>query len=77
MYIENLKRKHSSELKGKREVHKMDHLACFIVGVLALEALNENDSKRRGDTLKLAEEIANTCHESYVRTGKVYFACHI
>uniref|UniRef100_A0AAF5Q0R4 alpha-1,2-Mannosidase n=1 Tax=Wuchereria bancrofti TaxID=6293 RepID=A0AAF5Q0R4_WUCBA len=57
------------ELKGKREVHKMDHLACFIVGLLALEALNENDIKRRSDTLKLAEEIANTCHESYIRTA--------
>ncbi|VBB25261.1 unnamed protein product [Acanthocheilonema viteae] len=57
------------ELKGKREVHKMDHLACFIVGLLALEALNENDMKRRNDTLKLAEEIANTCHESYIRTA--------
>uniref|UniRef100_A0A8R1TW13 alpha-1,2-Mannosidase n=1 Tax=Onchocerca volvulus TaxID=6282 RepID=A0A8R1TW13_ONCVO len=57
------------ELKGKREVHKMDHLACFIVGLLALEALNENDVKRRSDTLKLAEEIASTCHESYIRTA--------
>uniref|UniRef100_A0A0R3RFS0 alpha-1,2-Mannosidase n=1 Tax=Elaeophora elaphi TaxID=1147741 RepID=A0A0R3RFS0_9BILA len=57
------------ELKGKREVHKMDHLACFVVGLLALEALNENDVKKRNDTLKLAEEIANTCHESYIRTA--------
>ncbi|KAM3715847.1 Mannosyl-oligosaccharide alpha-1,2-mannosidase IA, partial [Dirofilaria immitis] len=57
------------ELKGRREVHKMDHLACFIVGLLALEALNEKDVKKRSDTLKLAEEIANTCHESYIRTA--------
>lgn len=56
----------------------MDHLACFIVGLLALEALNENDVKRRSDTLKLAEEIANTCHESYIRTGNVFvFLIHL
>lgn len=49
----------------------MDHLACFIVGLLALEALNENNLKRRSNTLRLAEKIANTCHESYIRTGNV------
>ncbi|VDN06448.1 unnamed protein product [Thelazia callipaeda] len=57
------------ELKGRRELHKMDHLACFIVGMFTLEALNEQNMQRRSDTLKLAEEVANTCHESYVRTA--------
>ena len=56
--------------------HKMDHLACFVAGMFALEAINEVDEMRRKVALTLAEEIANTCHESYIRTGKhVIFIC--
>lgn len=47
----------------------MDHLACFVAGLLALEALNESDEQKRFNITTLAEEIGNTCHESYIRTG--------
>ncbi|KAF6040317.1 MAN1A2 [Bugula neritina] len=45
---------------------RMEHLACFIGGVIGLSA---EYSKNQTATLQLAEDIASTCHESYVRAA--------
>lgn len=61
-----------AELKSTRVEHKMAHLACFIGGLFALQSKYETDSERKKHYLELGEQIANTCHESYVRTGKFF-----
>lgn len=57
-----------SDLKFDRAEHKMDHLACFSGGLLALGAKVEQSpmSPRHMD---IAAGITNTCHESYSRTN--------
>uniref|UniRef100_A0A0M3HNX3 alpha-1,2-Mannosidase n=1 Tax=Ascaris lumbricoides TaxID=6252 RepID=A0A0M3HNX3_ASCLU len=57
-----------AELKGSRVEHKMDHLACFIGGLFALQSMNEDSSEQRDKALDLAKQIGNTCHESYIRS---------
>uniref|UniRef100_A0A914ICH1 alpha-1,2-Mannosidase n=1 Tax=Globodera rostochiensis TaxID=31243 RepID=A0A914ICH1_GLORO len=57
-----------AEMKGNRIEQKMDHLACFIAGMLALQSLQEHDESTRAHFLQLAEQIGNTCHESYRKT---------
>lgn len=54
-----------AELKGTSINHKMGSLACFSGGMLALGATKSSDPRRH---MKLAADIANTCHESCVRT---------
>uniref|UniRef100_A0A1I7VN79 alpha-1,2-Mannosidase n=1 Tax=Loa loa TaxID=7209 RepID=A0A1I7VN79_LOALO len=45
---------------------KMDHLACFIAGTLALGSLNGLPTKH----MELAKDIANGCHQMYkTKTG--------
>lgn len=58
-----------AEMKGSRIEHKMDHLACFIAGMFALQSTHETDEGRRAHYLELAEQIGHTCHESYTRTA--------
>lgn len=41
--------------------------ACFTAGMFALGAKDSKDEKHY---LNLAAGLANTCHESYIRTGK-------
>jgi mannosyl-oligosaccharide alpha-1,2-mannosidase len=48
--------------------HKMGHLACFTPGMFGLEAIHETDPERKKKVLQLAEDLANTCHESYIRS---------
>uniref|UniRef100_A0A9J2PPD1 alpha-1,2-Mannosidase n=1 Tax=Ascaris lumbricoides TaxID=6252 RepID=A0A9J2PPD1_ASCLU len=48
--------------------HKMGHLACFCVGMFALQSRLESDPEKAKRIMNLAEEIGNTCHESYVRS---------
>ncbi|VDM67954.1 unnamed protein product [Strongylus vulgaris] len=48
--------------------HEMGHLACFSVGLFALQAVNERSYTERETTMKLAEELGRTCHESYIRS---------
>ncbi|KAL1109899.1 hypothetical protein AAG570_014133 [Ranatra chinensis] len=57
-----------SDLKFERLEHKMDHLACFAGGLLALGAqtLRNTMSDRY---MEIAAGITNTCHESYIRTN--------
>ncbi|KAI6232811.1 Alpha-1,2-Mannosidase [Aphelenchoides fujianensis] len=57
-----------ADLKGSRVEHKMDHLACFIAGMYALQSKNEWDPERAAHALRLAREIGKTCHESYIQT---------
>ena len=59
-----------AEYKSGRIEKKMDHLACFSGGMLALTsiAVDKLDQKTRDHYLNLAKEITNTCHESYIRT---------
>uniref|UniRef100_A0A3B3ZES1 alpha-1,2-Mannosidase n=1 Tax=Periophthalmus magnuspinnatus TaxID=409849 RepID=A0A3B3ZES1_9GOBI len=72
----NLMRKSSSgltyiaEWKGGLLEHKMGHLTCFAGGMIALGA-DGAPSDKTGHQMELAAEIARTCHESYVRTGKL------
>ncbi|VDM84554.1 unnamed protein product [Strongylus vulgaris] len=47
----------------------MEHLACFSGGMLALHSANADNSTVAAHYLDLAEKIAHTCHESYIRTA--------
>jgi len=56
-----------AEWKSGRLEHKFDHLACFTGGMFALGAQSLSDEEKQ-KWMKSAEDIANTCHESYIRT---------
>ncbi|CAG7818316.1 unnamed protein product [Allacma fusca] len=68
-----------AEMKYDRLESKMDHLACFVGGLLALGATTDpelqggkvplSESQRATRHLKMAEGVTNTCHESYIRTA--------
>lgn len=52
-----------ADLKKGKKLHKMDHLACFIPGLLALgQAEGAGDN---ANDLEVAEKLLNTCWESY------------
>lgn len=59
-----------AEMRHNRLEHKMGHLACFSAGMFALGA-NESahEESRKSHFFQLGADIANTCHESYVRTN--------
>lgn len=56
-----------AELKDASVNHKMDSLACFSGGMLILGASKADNSTKIRHT-ELAKGIANTCHESCIRT---------
>ncbi|EFP05759.1 hypothetical protein CRE_27348 [Caenorhabditis remanei] len=56
------------ELNNMQPQHKMGHLACFVPGMFALQAINEDTEEEKSRIMTLAEELAKTCHESYIRT---------
>ncbi|KAJ1521019.1 hypothetical protein ONE63_002731 [Megalurothrips usitatus] len=57
-----------ADLKFEAVEHKMDHLACFSGGLLALAAKAEqNEFSERYKNA--AAEITHTCHESYDRSA--------
>lgn len=56
-----------AELKDTSINHKMDSLACFSGGMLALGA-TKSDEPIKSRHMTLASGIANTCHESCIRT---------
>lgn len=58
-----------AELRNGLPDHKMGHLACFSVGMFALQAVNEETEDKRESAMELAEELGRTCHESYIRTA--------
>lgn len=57
-----------AEMKYDRLEHKMDHLACFIAGLIALGG-QSLDQTRKQHFVELGSELAHTCHESYERTA--------
>lgn len=56
------------ELNNGQAQHKMGHLACFVPGMFALQAVNEKNAEDKEKIMNLAEELAKTCHESYIRS---------
>jgi mannosyl-oligosaccharide alpha-1,2-mannosidase len=58
-----------AELRNGVPEHKFSHLACFCPGMFALEADNEKDPDEKRQIMQLAEDLAHTCHESYVRSA--------
>ena len=57
-----------AEMKYDRLEHKMDHLACFISGLIALGG-QSLDQTQKEHYLQLGAELARTCHEAYDRTA--------
>lgn len=53
-----------ADLRGRSLHHKMDHLACFAGGMLALGAA---DSPTKEKDLEVAKGIGRTCYEMYKR----------
>lgn len=56
-----------AELRDTSINHKMDSLACFSGGMLAMGA-TKSDEPVKSRHMNLASGIANTCHESCTRT---------
>uniref|UniRef100_A0A7S4T7X4 alpha-1,2-Mannosidase n=1 Tax=Ditylum brightwellii TaxID=49249 RepID=A0A7S4T7X4_9STRA len=60
----------AEKYKGKLD-HKMDHLACFMGGALALGAYTDPqglESERAQRDLKSAKALAYTCYQMYARS---------
>ncbi len=60
-----------AELKGDLVIHKMDHLACFLGGTLALGAYSHPDgleSTAAQRQLKIGKQLAYTCYQMYARS---------
>eukprot|EP00656_Telonema_subtile_P012839 TRINITY_DN16498_c0_g1_i1.p1 TRINITY_DN16498_c0_g1~~TRINITY_DN16498_c0_g1_i1.p1 ORF type:complete len:748 (-),score=218.19 TRINITY_DN16498_c0_g1_i1:127-2370(-) len=53
-----------AEMNNNSPVHKMDHLACFVPGMLAIGA---QDSPNPTQVMKTARGIAETCYQMYAR----------
>lgn len=51
------------EVDNGRENNKMDHLVCFVVGMLVIGA----EGERREKDLEIAKELGKTCYYSYER----------
>jgi mannosyl-oligosaccharide alpha-1,2-mannosidase len=58
------------EYSGGVLTKKMGHLACFSGGLFALTAMQVDslEESERAEYRRLAEEITNTCHQSYIRS---------
>lgn len=53
------------ELSGSKENHRMEHLACFMPGMMALGAIQIPDEF--ASHLEPAKEVMRTCYEFYAR----------
>jgi len=60
-----------AEFSDNRQLkHKMDHLACFLPGMLALGAeASPPGYKGKAEDMQLAKELAHTCYQLYARSG--------
>lgn len=56
-----------SDLDGGRTVDKMDHLVCFLPGVMALGAKSKPDSPNAARDLRTAKQLTYTCYQMYAR----------
>ncbi|MED6207566.1 Mannosyl-oligosaccharide 1 2-alpha-mannosidase mns2 [Stylosanthes scabra] len=57
-----------SEKLGDTVYDKMDELACFVPGMLALGASGYDDTEEADKIMTLAEELARTCYNFYQST---------
>merc|ERR1719162_1781048 len=57
-----------AELENGRQRHRMDHLACFVAGMLIMgsRTLPANEVDPRWE--QTAAELTRTCHEMYARS---------
>jgi mannosyl-oligosaccharide alpha-1,2-mannosidase len=60
-----------ADTRSKLQVPKMDHLACFGAGMLALGGHSKvhEDAEKNARDIDLGERILNSCHEGYLRMG--------
>ena len=58
-----------SDLEGGHNVHKMDHLVCFLPAVLALGSITlpEDESDRAERYMAVAKGLTHTCYQMYHR----------
>ena len=49
--------------------HKMDHLACFLPGLLALGAYTDPENKNAKRDMTIAKSMMYTCYQMYRRTA--------
>ena len=54
---------------GGRIAHKMDHLVCFLPGILALGAYTQPDNPNAKRDMTLAKAMLYTCYQMYRRTA--------
>lgn len=52
---------------GSEPEMRMDHLACFVPGMLVLGRMNGAEASNF-DSLQLAEDLTETCHQFYARS---------
>ena len=60
-----------AEMKRGKVVHKQDHLACFLGGMLALGAYTHPDGLQSTEAqrqLKTGKQLAYTCYQMYARS---------
>ena len=60
-----------AEMKRDKVIHKMDHLSCFLGGMLALGAYTHPDglqSQQAQRQLKTGKQLAYTCYQMYARS---------
>ena len=53
-----------AEMQHGSPVHKMDHLACFVPGMLGIGAMDSPDPQH---AIRVARGITETCFEMYAR----------
>lgn len=59
-----------ADYNGAQAVHKMDHLVCFVPGMLALGAWTADGTKGQSHIqrdLQVAKAVAYTCYQMYAR----------
>ena len=50
-----------ADKKGGRYDHRMDHLACFVPGMLALGVVHKPDAPTAARDMQTARELMDTC----------------
>ena len=56
-----------AEMKNGRLIHKQDHLACFVPGMLALGAYLDPSHPNAARDMKTAKQLMYTCYQTYER----------
>ena len=58
--------KFKGQLRQRQFDPQMDHLVCFVPGMLILGAMDKTNTKR-GRDYQLAKDLMETCYETYRR----------